>query len=279
MAGQGRPKDRVFEVKVDFGTVAKALGGFATFFHSQPGNAGPNLDELSESVILGLSFEEREGGGWLREDPLPTAVRAGPEARELLVKDCAHLCSASYEDLDEAARLGEARGFHLVRDLSDGDVKVFEKDGAAYIAWRGTDLDKSAERDLRAGISAFIGACFVHKRFHAARDFAKMVKERFNGRVHLTGHSLGGALAANAARWLGLFCDSFNAPSSMLSLGLAHVTSGMSAMANRTLYGHLVTLHRTPHDYVSMLNFTGGGRQRIHPEKDAANPHGMANFM
>lgn len=101
------------------------------------------------------------------------------------------------------------RGFSWKKALTEGvgalwnrpNASIYEKDGKATIAYRGTDLFHANASDLVADLELTLGMNDVAQRFHQAEDiYSKTVAKYGEGNVEVTGHSLGGAEALYVAR-------------------------------------------------------------------------------
>ena len=85
-----------------------------------------------------------------------------------------------------------------------GNMRAYRKRtgaGPVVIAFRGTQVEEDLRADLRADYAVLTGTEAEHERFAEADRFYNEVRARVGGaEVVVTGHSLGGALAAHVAR-------------------------------------------------------------------------------
>ena len=104
---------------------------------------------------------------------------------------------------------GDLKDFPF-RDPSSGfDASLYEmQDGRIVIAYRGTE----GHGDLVADVKQAFG--FHSEQYDRAVELANLVKDQYPDKViELTGHSLGGGLAAIASSTTGLPATTFNAAS------------------------------------------------------------------
>ena len=160
--------------------------------------------------------------------------------------------------------------------------------GTYYLAFRGTEIGPIDRRDSDADLSQYAGK--RTPQYEKAIELAKLVKERLGSdvEIHLTGHSLGGGLAAAAAYATGLKATVFNPAS--LSRRYAQGTPG--EIRSHVIVGDPLSIGRTVQNAIFGPNYLmAGARERemlppmltapgtiiLHPPR-VANTHGMENY-
>ena len=160
--------------------------------------------------------------------------------------------------------------------------------GTYYLAFRGTEIGPIDRRDADADLSQYAGR--PTPQYEKAIELAKLVKEILgpDAVIHLTGHSLGGGLAAAAAYATGLKATVFNPAS--LSRRYAQGTPG--EIRSHVIVGDPLSIGRTVQNAIFGPNFLmAGARERellppmltapgtiiLHPPR-MANTHIMTNY-
>ena len=105
------------------------------------------------------------------------------------------LLTASYEPLFSTKEHQILSKYHLLVDpvLSTQKVRVYvnSQTGEVYLVYPGTqDLE-----DVRYDFHYMIGNESQTNRFHRIRNIEKKVQHKYGNKVHVLGHSLGGAIA------------------------------------------------------------------------------------
>jgi hypothetical protein len=155
---------------------------------------------------------------------------------DLLAAELSRLAYAGEAVVEEALN---RMGFTLVGSLggetlaaragtrgTQGFVAAHEGLGLAAVAFRGTEADRFEDlaSDLSTLQTDFPGGGRVHAGFHAAyltvHDRLGMLLERAGGRLLVTGHSLGGALATLAA------ASQSRVPDALITFGTPRVGDG-----------------------------------------------------
>jgi hypothetical protein len=160
--------------------------------------------------------------------------------------------------------------------------------GTYYLAFRGTEISPIDGRDADADLSQYAGR--RTPQYEKAIELAQLVKEKLgpDAVLHLTGHSLGGGLAAAAAYATGLEATVFNPAS--LSRRYAQGTPG--EIRSHVIVGDPLSIGRTVQNAIFGLNYLmAGARERellppmlsapgtiiLHPPR-VANTHIMPNY-
>ena len=160
--------------------------------------------------------------------------------------------------------------------------------GTYYLAFRGTEIGPIDRRDADADLSQYAGR--PTPQYEKAIELAKLVKEILgpDAVIHLTGHSLGGGLAAAAAYATGLKATVFNPAS--LSRRYAQGTPG--EIRSHVIVGDPLSIGRTVQNAIFGPNYLmAGARERellppmltapgniiLHPPR-FANTHIMPNY-
>jgi pimeloyl-ACP methyl ester carboxylesterase len=160
--------------------------------------------------------------------------------------------------------------------------------GTYYLAFRGTEIAPIDSRDTAADLSQYAGNRTM--QYEVAIELAKRVRDKLgaDAEIHLTGHSLGGGLAAAAAHATGLKATVFNPAS--LSRRYAQGTPG--EIRSHVIVGDPLSIGRTVQNAIFGPNYLmGGARERqllpprltapgtiiLHPPR-AVNTHGMENY-
>jgi RHS repeat-associated protein len=160
--------------------------------------------------------------------------------------------------------------------------------GTYYLAFRGTEIAPIDSRDTAADLSQYAGNRTM--QYEVAIELAKRVRDKLgaDAEIHLTGHSLGGGLAAAAAHATGLKATVFNPAS--LSRRYAQGTPG--EIRSHVIVGDPLSVGRTVQNAIFGPNYLmGGARERqllpprltapgtiiLHPPR-AVNTHGMENY-
>jgi RHS repeat-associated protein len=160
--------------------------------------------------------------------------------------------------------------------------------GVYYLAFRGTETAPTDRRDVQADVDQFLGGRTM--QYEKAIELAKLVKDKVgpDAEIHLTGHSLGGGLAAAAAYATGLKATVFNPAS--ISRRYAQGTPG--EIRSHVIVGDPLSIGRTFQNALFAPNvLLGGQRERellpplltapgtiiLHPPR-SANTHGMHNY-
>ena len=160
--------------------------------------------------------------------------------------------------------------------------------GTYYLAFRGTETAPIDSRDANADLSQYAGR--PTPQYEKAIELAKLVKESLgpDAEMHLTGHSLGGGLAAAAAYATGLKATVFNPAS--LSRRYAQGTPG--EIRSHVIIGDPLSIGRTVQNAIFGSNYlladargrevlpprlTAPGTIILHPPR-VLNTHGMENY-
>jgi hypothetical protein len=160
--------------------------------------------------------------------------------------------------------------------------------GTYYLSFRGTDIAPIDSRDVDADLSQYAGR--RTQQYERAIELAQLVKERLgpDAEIHLTGHSLGGGLAAAASYATGLDATVFNPAS--LSRRYAKGTSG--EIRSHVIVGDPLSIGRTVQNAIFGPNYlmtdtrgrevlpprlTAPGTIILHPPR-VANTHIMRNY-
>lgn len=107
---------------------------------------------------------------------------------------------------DEVDKQISDTGYKVDRELSTPDATVFNKNGEAVIAYRGTNW-KNLD-DLAADAHIAFGSR-KHKRFEDAEDIAYRTRMKYK-KIKATGHSLGGTQALHVNKKYGIDAVAFN---------------------------------------------------------------------
>lgn len=106
-------------------------------------------------------------------------------------------------------------GFMLDSQLSQNNVRVYAKNNKALIAFRGTNPNNLF--DLHADKDIFFGTQNASPQFAIAKHIARKTKQKY-GTILLTGHSLGGTKAIEAANYLNVRAVVFNPGTGIIPL-------------------------------------------------------------
>jgi RHS repeat-associated protein len=160
--------------------------------------------------------------------------------------------------------------------------------GTYYLAFRGTEIGPIDRRDADADLSQYAGR--HTPQYEKAIELVKLIKDRLgpDAEIHLTGHSLGGGLAAAAAYATGLKATVFNPAS--LNRRYAQGTPG--EIRSHVIVGDPLSIGRTVQNAIFGPNYLmAGARERellppmlsapgtiiLHPPR-VANTHIMPNY-
>ena len=160
--------------------------------------------------------------------------------------------------------------------------------GTYYLAFRGTEVGPIDRRDAVADVNQLVGGRTL--QYERAIELAQLIKDRLgpDAEIHLTGHSLGGGLAAAAAYATGLEATVFNPAS--LSRRYAQGTPG--EIRSHVVVGDPLSIARTAQNAVFGLNYlttddrgravmppmlSAPGAVILHPPR-SWNNHPMTNF-
>jgi hypothetical protein len=131
--------------------------------------------------------------------------------------------------------------------------------GTYYLAFRGTEIGPIDRRDANADISQYAGR--HTSQYEKAIELVKLIKDKLgpDAEIHLTGHSLGGGLAAAAAYATGLKATVFNPAS--LSRRYAQGTPG--EIRSHVIVGDPLSIGRTVQNAIFGPNYLmAGARER-----------------
>lgn len=106
-------------------------------------------------------------------------------------------------------------GYDVDEELTDSRTKTYVKDGAALIAYKGTDPTNFVDLDADAAIA--IGTQRYNPQFKNAVTIAHRANEKYSS-VHTTGHSLGGTKAIESANAIGGKATVFNPGTGLFKL-------------------------------------------------------------
>lgn len=129
--------------------------------------------------------------------------------------DCAVCADAVYRDGHGHPLRGAWRGGELVTGGTGFQGRVYRRDGAVIVAYRGTD----SMLDQLLTWSHLAAKAPPWAQLLPAMNLARRGLQEQPHRIVLTGHSLGGALAKVVATHLGIPAVLFNAPDVAFHLG------------------------------------------------------------
>ena len=222
--------------------------------NSGPTPAQPLQMQKFQEAMGSTSGEQRQLPGLVVGTAAGAAALLGPlsksvhndGANEDLRKatHMAEFAGAAYGDTvpDGATKLGIDGAENLTNDGSGFDAKAYrDKDGTIVIAYRGTDVLSPA--DWWNNAKQALG--FKSRQYTDAAQFAQRVKDQYpNSNIMITGHSLGGGLAAVGAAAIGAPAITFNAagvhPDTFSRLNL-HIDSLESQIVNYRVKGEVLT--------------------------------------
>lgn len=126
--------------------------------------------------------------------------------RDNIAVEDARLCESVYEEK------GAPLGWDRLEDSYDSEtgfgaaVYRSQIDGRIVLVFRGSDraLNDWWENNLQQGLG------YEAPQYKQAREMAEQISKRYED-VTITGHSLGGGLAANASMYTGISANTFNA--------------------------------------------------------------------
>jgi len=165
----------------------------------------------------------------------------------------------------------------LDKDLTGRDASVFynTKTKELVVAARGTDLASkdSRYRDLASDLGIVLGVSRFGKRNKEISNLVDKAAEKYNTQPNLTGHSLGGRVAADIARSKDLKAVVFNPGSSPIDIvpALLRRVGALKEQAGQ------VHTHRIRRDLVS-LTTRGTHDSETQPRKEMF-AHTLGNFI
>lgn len=256
------------------------------------GSRKPTATRLLKQVapVLAARSKERSKGicNWYRHQDYARLSYLAYEFGSSLTNAEEHMTKLKIDDC-----------YTVVPDLSSEDHVVFQNkvDGHGVIAYRGTDTNNNG--DLIADAHILFGLEEYSFRFANATAVATQAMRRFGeGRVRVTGHSLGGTQALHVSKKFDLQAYVFN-PGAGATLGLQDFLSGLGksvgaeqeSMLVKSLTGWLWSgktksyIFTTCWDPVSIAAFyknprVWSGYEIIpHSTNNFRNPHALGNFM
>lgn len=118
-------------------------------------------------------------------------------------KQLADLLAASYDNSEQARKIGEKYGYTLDAQLSSPEQKVFvNRKGKPLISFRGSTSSSIPQftRDwLQSDLAILTGREKQDPRFKRSQKLVEEVDKKYGQPAMLIGHSLGGSLARESA--------------------------------------------------------------------------------
>ena len=214
--------------------------------------------------------------GGARTPAKKRARKTKPAIKYALFSDIAY----ARGDDDKAALLSKYNpggNWTLDKDLTGRDASVFynTKTKELVVAARGTDLASkdSRYRDLASDLGIVLGVSRFGKRNKEISNLVDKAAEKYNTQPNLTGHSLGGRVAADIARSKDLKAVVFNPGSSPIDIvpALLRRVGALKEQAGQ------VHTHRIRRDLVS-LTTRGTHDSETQPRKEMF-AHTLGNFI
>lgn len=118
-------------------------------------------------------------------------------------RQLADLLAASYDNSEQARKIGEKYGYTLDTQLSSPEQKVFvNRKGKPLISFRGSTSSSIPQftRDwLQSDLAIATGQYAQDPRFKRSQKLVEEVDKKYGKSATLIGHSLGGSLARASA--------------------------------------------------------------------------------
>lgn len=171
-------------------------------------------------------------------------------------------------ELARAAYSGasEVHGWQKDLELSNEDRAVYHKGGKAKVVFRGTDPNN--KRDLGTDLLISLGLERFSSRVRNSKKTTDLAAAKYGKEnISLTGHSLGGSLAANISSATGISATGFNTAMSPLELVKKRNFSKF----------HSISTAADPISAITQHYMTGIGKKTTVAMKEA-NPHGLGHY-
>jgi len=169
---------------------------------------------------------------------------------------------------EEAGRHGTGNivGHEIIRSMSGEDSTVYRNSAGQFIiAYRGTRFDRHPFSDAAADIAIATGFEFKSPRFQKALSTYWALRQLHpKADIHLTGHSLGGGMAAYVARATGEGATVYNP-----GIGIDAIPRTIVGVRNPH-----IEIHRVPTDPLSVgSELPSEGIMKRYRQRQY-NPHG-----
>lgn len=176
-------------------------------------------------------------------------------------KQLADLLAASYDNSDQARKIGERYGYTLDANLSSPEAKVFvNRKGKPLISFRGSTASSIPQftRDwLQSDMAIATGTEKSNARFQRSKKLVEDVDKKYGKSSMLIGHSLAGSLARASA-------------GSNNKVIAYNPGVGIGGIGKKIKQNEVVL--RAPFDVVSALAETQTGGKIIHTKNYSFNP-------
>ena len=161
-------------------------------------------------------------------------------------------------------------------NLSTEDVAVYEDNGKAIVAMRGTSKLKDLHPDVGIAINRFKAT----NRYKSDKEQLQKIVDKYGkDNIRLTGHSLAGKSAATLGKEYGIRTDAFSTGSTPLQMNQDLVSRiGCIIAPNRDdcKKQKMITHHIVAGDPVSQWNLFKPNVKYYEPK--SWNPHSLSNF-
>lgn len=214
-------------------------------------------------------------------------VKAVAKEKGIKYGDALKIASKSYKKKqkggnsklsDEVYKSKEKRtdrdGYKEDKSLSKEKSSVYVKDGKAVVAVRGT----SDLRDIGTDALVALGVSKKGKRYKKEKQLVKEAIDKYGkDNVSVSGHSLGGTIARDLSRDLGVKAETYNSGASVRQL-VEDIGDKIACKnrknGKRCRKSKLVKSERTRADPVSLL----GAVSSKSVKQKSRNPHALMNF-
>ena len=225
------------------------------------------VQRLGQKAVSSVSRVGKKVDNAIREKFTGGANVSQMDAEE---KRAAWMSNEAYSHPDNRAEQFE--GYNYDRSLSDKRTAVYHNPSSkkSHISYRGT-ADAS---DLPADHMIMKGTQQQHGHFKDALHKHDQVKKKYQSKIELSGHSLGGSKAEYVSQKRNVKAHTFNQ-----GTGLSSVKDNLRCRgAKKAGWCDKITRHTTKGDIISMLNPFSYGKTK-HYKTEGLKSHFISNYL